>query len=309
LAVHHLQAAMLAYFNGRFLPQPEAHLPLHDAGFVFGATATDLVRTFRHRLFRLDDHIARFRQSCTLTRIPLLLTDEQTKQIAEQLVRDNAKLLKPEQDLALVMFATPGPIGYYAGLEGDPGDGPPTFGMHTFPLPFARDRHFFSEGVHLVVPATRQIPSECIDPHAKQRSRLHWWKAGQEARLIEEGALALLRDTEGFITETAVANFLLVKEGVVYGPPRDAILGGISLLTVQEICREMSIGFQERQLRLEDCLHADEAMLTGTSFCLAGVSRINGQPIPWPGKVFHRLLQVWSRRVGLDIQAQILSAD
>jgi hypothetical protein len=48
-------------------------------------------------------------------------------------------------------------------------------------------------------------------------------------------------------------------------------------------------------------------MLTGTSFCLAGVSQINGAAIPWPGKVFKRLLEAWSKRAGLDIRAQILS--
>jgi branched-subunit amino acid aminotransferase/4-amino-4-deoxychorismate lyase len=300
---------MQAYIHGRILPQSEANLPLHDAGFVFGATATDLVRTFHHRLFRLSDHITRFCQSCSLAFIPLLPNGEEIGRIAEQLVNHNAKLLKPNQDLALVMFATPGPIGYYAGLEGGAGDGPPTFGMHTFPLAFAHYRRFFSEGIHLVVPATRQVPAACIDPRAKQRSRLHWWKAGQEARLAEEGALALLLNTDGFITETAIANFLLVKHGVVYSPPKDAILGGISLLTIQEICREFGVGFQERHLRLEDCLQAEEAMLAGTSFCLAGVSQVNGVSIPWPGKVFQQLLQAWNRRVGLDIQAQIFSAD
>jgi branched-subunit amino acid aminotransferase/4-amino-4-deoxychorismate lyase len=51
----------LAYLNGDFRPQNEAQLPLHDAGFVWGATVTDLCRTFRHRLFRLADHLDRFR--------------------------------------------------------------------------------------------------------------------------------------------------------------------------------------------------------------------------------------------------------
>jgi branched-chain amino acid aminotransferase len=300
---------MQAYLNGRFLPQSEANLPLHDAGFVFGATATDLVRTFHHRLFRLEDHIRRFRQSCALTHIPLLLSDKEISRIAEHLVEQNVKLLKPGWDLALVMFATPGSIGYYAGLEGGPGDGSPTFGMHTFPLPLARYRRFFQEGVQLVVPATQQLPAACVDPRVKHRSRLHWWKAGQEARLADENAMSLLLNVEGFVTETAVANFLLVKQGVVYSPPKDSILGGISLLTVQELCQELGIGFQERQLRLEDCCQADEAMLAGTSFCLAGVSRINRAPIPWPGKVFPQLLAAWNRRVGLEIQAQIFSAD
>src|SRR5947208_882920 len=114
-------------------------------------------------------------------------------------------------------------------------------------------------------------------------------------------------DANGFITETAAANFLLVKDGTVFSPPRQSILGGISLLTTEEICQELRIPFAERQLTFKDCLEADEALLTGTSFCLAGVSQLNGEHIPWPGKVFEKLLEAWNLQVGLDIRAQILS--
>ena len=37
------------FLNGQFLPLSEARLSWHDAGFVFGATVTDLCRTFRQR--------------------------------------------------------------------------------------------------------------------------------------------------------------------------------------------------------------------------------------------------------------------
>src|SRR5436190_16456800 len=95
----------LAYLNGCFLAQSEASLTLHDAGFVMGATVTDLCRTFRHRPFRLADHLARFRASCRSARVPLLLSDADLAGHAEQLVAHNAALLSADQDLALVLFA------------------------------------------------------------------------------------------------------------------------------------------------------------------------------------------------------------
>jgi branched-chain amino acid aminotransferase len=298
---------MLAFLNGRFVPYEEARLPLHDAGFVFGATVTDLCRTFHHRLFRLADHVARFRQSCELARIPQPISDQQIARLAEELVAKNSAQLRPEEDLALVMFATPGPIGYYAGRKDDPSDNSPTFGMHTFLLPLSRYAPLFRQGAHLVVPATCQVPLSSLDPRIKHRSRLHWWIARREAQQVEEGAWALLLDANGWVAETAAANFLIVKNGVVWTPPRSSILGGISLVTVEEFCQKMGISLEERQISVEDCLAADEAMLTGTSFCLAGVSQINGAAIPWTGKVFERLLEAWNQRVGLDIRAQILS--
>jgi branched-chain amino acid aminotransferase len=297
----------LAYLHGRFLPQGEARLALNDAGFVSGATVTDLVRTFAHRLFRLADHLRRFRQSCALARIPQPLSDDELTAVAERLVSHNAAPLRPEQDLALVLFATPGPVGYYLGQPGGPGDGPPTLGLHTFPLPFARYARLFREGARLVVPATRQVPRECIDPHVKQRSRLHWWLAEQEARQVDPGASALLLDAGGFITETAFANLLVVRGGKVLTPPRSGVLGGVSLQVAEGLCGQLGVPFEERPLRLDDCLAADEAMLSCTSFCLAGVSRLQGTSLAFPGPVFEQLLRAWGGKVGLDVRAQILA--
>ena len=72
----------LAYLNGRLLPFGEAGLPLHDAGFVSGATVVDNARTFRHKLFRWPDHLARFRRDCAACYVPLEASDEQLRELA-----------------------------------------------------------------------------------------------------------------------------------------------------------------------------------------------------------------------------------
>ena len=294
----------LAYLNGRFLPQAEARLTLHDAGFVWGATVTDLCRTFAGRPFRLADHLRRFRRSCEIARVPMTADDDELTAIVDRLVSQNAP---PGGDLAVVLFATPGPIGYYLGEPGGPGDGPPTLGVHTFPLPFARYHRLVREGAVLVIPPVRHVPADCIDPRVKQRSRLSGWIAEQEARRLEPGASALLLDADGFVTETVAANFLLVSEGTVVSPPRGAILNGVSLQVVEELCRDFGIPFAEKSVTVEDCRAADEAMLAGTSCCLTGVRRVAGADLPWPGQVRRRLLYEWGRRVGVDIERQILS--
>jgi hypothetical protein len=61
----------------------------------------------------------------------------------------------------------------------------------------------------------------------------------------------------------------------------------------------------EQPLSLDDCVSADEAMLSSTPFCLAGVSRINGVAVPWPGPVFEKLMAGWDRCAGLDVRRQI----
>jgi branched-subunit amino acid aminotransferase/4-amino-4-deoxychorismate lyase len=296
-----------AYLNDRFLPQNEARLSLHDAGFVMGVTVTDLCRTFGRRPFRLTDHLARFRASCKAAEVPQPRSEAELSALVEELVARNASLLLPAVELAIVLFATPGPIGYYLGEAGGPGDGSATFGIHTFALPFARYRRLFTEGARLVIPSTRQVAPQAVDPHIKQRSRIHWWLADRAARRIDGSASALLLDQDGFATETAAANLLVVRGGRVVTPPRRSVLDGISLRVTEELCQELEIPFEEQALTPDECRNADEAMLTGTSFCLAGVSSIDGVQLRWPGSLFERLLSVWNGRVGLDLRRQILS--
>src|SRR5205807_1951377 len=143
-----------------------------------------------------------------------------------------------------------------------------TLVLHTFPLPFENYADLFREGARLFVPSGRQIPAHCIDPHIKHRSRLHWWLASQEK---PKDARPLLLDQNGHVTETAIANFLVVRGGTVLSPPRSMVLDGISLRVTEGLCRELGIPFAEVSLLVEDCLAADEAFLTGTAFCLAGV--------------------------------------
>lgn len=179
----------LTLLNGQLLPQAQTALALNDAGFVFGATVTDLCRTFRGVPYRWSEHLARFRRSGEATHIRVAFSDDQIAAWAHELIAHNAQ----GQELALVLFATAGPVGYYLGQPGGAGDGPPTFGMHTFPLPLARYRGLIEHGASLVVPSVRQVPAECVDPRVKQRSRLHWWLADQDVRQIQPGTGAPAR--------------------------------------------------------------------------------------------------------------------
>jgi branched-subunit amino acid aminotransferase/4-amino-4-deoxychorismate lyase len=298
----------LAYLCGRFLPVSEASLSIADAGLVFGAAVTDFCRTFRHRLFRWDSHVARFRRDCQACFVPLPASDEELTAIAVRLVEHNTALLPPGGELALVSFATPGPLGVYSGVPGQ--DGPPTLGLHTFGLSFARYRRFFTEGASLVLAGRHGSEEDDLaPPHVKHRSRLHWWRADrllQKRTDVPPGSLALLADGNGRLTETAIGNLLVVRNGIVHTPPVGRVLDGISLRVVRELCDEMGIAVVEAPLMPGDLAVASEAMLCGTAFCLAGVSRFDGQAIPWPGPLTQRLLAAWSAKVGVDIVAQML---
>jgi branched-chain amino acid aminotransferase len=296
-----------AYLNGQFMPQSQAALPLHDAGFVMGATVTDLCRTVKHQLYRWPEHLARFRRSCSATYLDLPGDDDEITAIAEELVARNTPLLPANSDLALVIFATPGLVGYYLGDPGGAGDGPVTFGLHTFPLPFARYRRWVEHGATLSTPTIRALSGDCVHPNIKQRSRMHWWLADQEVKRTRPGAVALLLDTSGHVTETAAANVLIVRDGVVLSPPSEAILEGVSLTVVRELCKLLKVPFEHRPLTVDDFKSADEAWLTSTPFGSVGVRQVKDFAVPFPGPLMQRVQTAWTVAIDLDLHAQILA--
>jgi branched-chain amino acid aminotransferase len=296
-----------AFLDGRFMSATEAQLPLYDAGFVLGATVTDLCRTFRQQLYRWNDHLRRFRASCRLAHIDVHHGDLEITRLAHELIQRNAHSLPTTNELCLVLFATPGPIGYYRGEPGGAGEGSSTFGMHTFPLPYARYRSLIEHGSDLIIPAVHHVPVSCVDPQIKQRSRMHWWLADREVQAVGAGAQALLLNEHGHVTETAAANFMIVQRGAIVSPPAGTVLPGVSLQVVREICDRQRIPFEERPLSVEDCLAADEALLTSTPYCLAAVRRLNDKVFSIPGPMFRRLHDQWSVDLGMDVHSGFLA--
>jgi branched-subunit amino acid aminotransferase/4-amino-4-deoxychorismate lyase len=186
-------------------------------------------------------------------------------------------------------------------------------GMATYPLPFARYRPFFTEGVTLAVVSRATSRADAVvPPTVKHRSRINWHVADTKARERTgvPHALAVSIEIPDLI-ETSVANLLAVNDGFVISPPRGQILDGISLRVTQELCAGLGIGFAERPVMLHELMVGQpEVLLTGTGFCLAGVRDVwtesGNRPIQvdWPGPVFKKLLSAWSDLVGVDIEKQ-----
>jgi branched-chain amino acid aminotransferase len=162
-----------------------------------------------------------------------------------------------------------------------------------------------------VTPSIRHVPPQCVDPKIKCRSRMHWWLADQETHLVDPNAVSLCLDLDGNVTETSGSNFLIYTGNEIVSPSRRNILPGISVATVAELCDELGVTFVERDFQVYDVINATEAFLASTPYCLAPVTKINGLAIGngRPGPMLHRLLNLWSERVGLNIVEQITMRD
>ena len=297
----------LVYLSGQLKPASQAHLAIYDAGVVLGATVTEMTRTFHRRLFRLDDHLDRLFRSLRYVRIEIGMTKQELAAVSLELANYNAALLEDGRELGLIHFVTPGEYQVYAGSAGQSVRTTPTICVHTFPLPFELWAERMRCGAHVVTPSIRHVPPQCYDPKMKYRSRMHYYLADKEAQLADPGAIALLLDLDGNVTETSGANFLIVERGTIVSPTLRNTLPGISRATVIELAAKLGIPFVECDVQVYSVINADEAFLASTPFCLMPVTRINGVPIAdgHPGPIWRRLLDAWNELVGLDIYAQI----
>jgi branched-subunit amino acid aminotransferase/4-amino-4-deoxychorismate lyase len=295
-----------AFLNGQWIPASAAAIPVGDAGFVWGATVAEQLRTFGGRLFRLEDHLARLQQSLRIVGVDPGLTVDQLAAVARELTARNHRLLAAGDDLGLSMLVTPGayPAHWPSGSRS------PTVCLHTYPLPFHLWAEKYRRGEALVQSDVEQISPRSWPPRLKCRSRMHYYLADRRAAGSDPGARALLLDREGFVTEASTANVVVFRasQGLI-SPPSEKILRGISLAVLVELARELGISTGYRDLTPREVASAEEVLLTSTPVCLLPVTRFDGRPIGdgRPGEVFRRLLAAWSALVGIEIAGQASS--
>jgi len=297
----------LAYLNGRISPISQTTLSVFDMGLVMGASITEMARTFRHQPFHLPGHIDRLFRSARYVGFDIDLTRETLADLTLELIEHNAKLIPQQHDLGVVMFITAGTSLTYTGIAGLDTHRKPTICVHTFPLPFELWAEKYELGQHVVTPSIRHLPPECLDPKIKSRSRMHWYLADAQARLVDPKAIALLLDRQDNIAETGTANFFIVQDDQICTPQPRNSLAGISQQVVSELAEQLGLKFQQRDFQSYDVVNADEAFTSSTPYCVLPVTRINKKPIGsgTPGPVFRQLLQAWNELAGLDIAEQM----
>lgn len=297
------------YINGEWVPEEEARLHIFDSGLMYGEVLTETLRTFAMQPFRLEEHLARLRRSVEIARVEFSLPDAQLADLVHDLLSRNATAFDPSDELLIKIDVTRGIFFYYrqAGVAYQPY----SLFLHVIRVPFEKFAHSYSDGVTVVTPPTRAIPSSSIDPRVKHRSRLHQGIAQLEAADVDPDAVAVLLDGDGYVAEGAGANVFAVRGGRLLTPTTDNCLEGISRASVIDLANQAGIPVAETRVRPYDIVTADEAFLTATSYCMLPIARWDGQTVGTdvPGPMFQRLIQAWGGDVGIDIirQAEALA--
>lgn len=285
------QSDGIAYQREHYLPLSEVSIPLLAPAFTKSDAVFDVVSVRDGQFFRLNDHMARFRESCDYVRMTSPLSEDQMKQVAAECV-DRAGLMHS----CVYLLCLRGQFPPGAAIA-DPRTCEQEFIAYAIPWYTTVPEECAQTGVHLFVAETRRAPNSAINQRCKNFNRMDLTRAQFEA--LDAGAhQPVLLSTEGCLTEGPGFNCWVVRDGRLLTPSGD-VLEGITRRTVFDMCELLGLDAEATDLYPDDLKNADEAFLSSTAGGIFPVTTVSRQPVGdgKPGPVTCRLRDFyWTKR-------------
>lgn len=253
---------MIAFLNGRFVPEAEALVPITDRGFLYGDGLFETLRVHHGHPLWWTRHLERLQRGAEFLRIQLPLPPEDLHRSALELVHRNAM---NDAVLRVTLSRGSGTRGYST-----KGAGHPTLALTLHPRPTP------PTSVRLAT-ATIRVPARDPLSSVKSANKLPQILARAEAE--ERGAdEALLLNVEGDIAEASSGNLFWIEHSEVVTPPvTDGALPGVTRSVVLDLCREKGLTIRERSIDRAALLQTEGVFLTNSTTGIISVTDLDGQ--------------------------------
>jgi len=275
---------MIAYFNGRYLPEEDIRISPEDRGFVFADALYEVIRTYEGRLFETQAHWARLSYGAKALRFNRTDFNDLTE-VAETLLRENGLT---QGDATVYVQVTRGQAPRSHAFP--PQETPLT--LYASARPFF-PKGFASDGVSVILVSDQRWARCDIKTVGLTANVL----AQQQAQ--DHGAYEALFVRDGAVLEGTHTNLFTVFDGTVVTPPRtNYILGGITRQVILGLCKELSIPAVESPVFESRLMEADEIMVVGTTTEITPVLRVNRQKLRSgaPGEITRRLWKAFREK-------------
>ncbi len=244
------------YYDKNFIKQSDATSPVLSASTQFGLNVFEGIRIYKEDsfyIFRLDDHLKRLKNSLIKIGfdVEVISKKEFLDIIKELIILNNIKT-----DFSIRFTYLINEIDSWSSEK------PPVF----FIAPMIKNRNSSDVYKTIALTNTRRISSFAMDPKVKCGANyINGRYALLEAK--SQGAdLPLLKNKDGYISESSGACVFLVKNEEVVTPSLDCdILESITRDTVIKILSENNYNVEERLILEEELIESDEIFLCGSA--------------------------------------------
>lgn len=255
--------------NGELIHRDRAGISPFDSAVQGGDAVWEGLRLYDGRIFRLEQHLARLRDSA----LALAFTDIPDRDAIIHEIRRTLEANGMRDNVHIRLTLTRG-IKTTSGMDPRLNTAGPTLiilAEHKAPV-------YGSQPIRLMTSSIRRFPPDCMDPKIHHNNLIQSILAKIEANAAGADD-ALMLDRRGFVAETNATHVFLVRGGVVTTSHCHACPEGVTRSTVLELCREHGIPHEVTDYSQAELYRADEAFCTGTMGELAAVSEVDGRPI------------------------------
>ncbi len=277
----------LIWFDGKFVKHNNAKIPVTTHAIHYGTSIFEGIRAYwngeKLNIFRLDEHITRFRNSGRFYDITLNFSNKEIKDAIINLCKKNK--IKTSCYIRPFYF-----VGQY-GINLHVTKKAPT---HTVIFCFPFGDLFDKNGITACISKWRKFNDSSTPTQAKMGGNyLNSILATQDAkkRKFDE---AILLDKDGNVSEAPGENIFIVKNKTLITPPlSSSALDGITRKSILEYSKIIGIKSKIKKITKDELKKADEVFLTGTAAEITPVIKIESKKIG-NGKVGQITEQVMS---------------
>ncbi len=281
---------MKIYINGKFVPRKDAKVSVFDHGLLYGDGVFEGIRSYKRRVFKLEEHMDRLYETAHTLMIRIPLTQ---KQMMEAIVATLEKNGISDGYIRVIITRGEGDLG----LDPRKCYGKPNVIIIADKITLYA-RELYNKGMAIItVPTVRNNP-EALNPRLKSLNYLNNILAKIEAN--NSGyAEAIMLDPQGYVAECTGDNIFIVQRGVL-STPSQGRLQGITRDTVMALAKNSGIVTQERFITRHEVYTADECFLTGTAAEIIPVVKVDGRTIGngRPGAVTLKMMKMFHSLTG-----------
>ena len=261
------------WFDGKLIPLDKAKIPVTTHAIHYGTSIFEGIRAYWNSknlyVFRLDDHVKRFRNSGKFYNIALNFSDRQI----EKAVTDLCKKNKIKKSCYIRPF-------YFVGQHGINLHVTKKAPTHTAIFSFPFGDLFNKNGISATISKWRKFSDLSTPTQAKMGGNyLNSILATQDAkqRGFDE---AILLDQSGNVSEAPGENIFLVKNNRLVTPPlSSSALDGITRKSIITLAKDMKLKIKVRKVSKKELRLADEIFLSGTAAEITPIIRIDKKKI------------------------------
>ena len=263
----------LVWFDGKFVTLDKAKVPVTTHAIHYGTSVFEGIRAYWNSknlfVFRLKDHIKRFRNSGKFYSISLNFTDKQIENAIVNLCKKN----KMKRTCYIRPFYF---VGNY-GINLHVTEKAPT-NVAIFMFPFGD--LFNKKGITAGVSSWRKFSVSSTPPQAKMGGNyLNSILTTQEAKRNGYDE-AILLDKLGNVSEAPGENIFIIKDDQIITPPlTSSALAGITRDSIFPLAKDMGYKVVVREITRSELYIADEVFLSGTAAEITPIIRIDQNKI------------------------------